>query len=70
MNTLNDEPVAIAAIVRALLATVVAFGVGLSGEQVASVVVLVELVSAFAVRMRTRSRSSLKREGLGRYTEL
>ncbi len=70
MNTLNDEPVAIAAIVRALLAIIVAFGVGLSGEQVASVVLFVELVSAFVVRMRTRSRSSLKREGLGRYTEL
>lgn len=49
---LRREPVAIAALVRSLLAVAIAFGVGLTGEQVASVVVAVELFAAIIVRDR------------------
>ena len=46
----NREPVAIAAAIRALLVVAVGFGLDLSGEQVASIVVAVELVLGLFVR--------------------
>jgi hypothetical protein len=46
----NTEPVAIAAAIRALLVVAVGFGLDLSGEQVASIVVAVELVLGLFVR--------------------
>ena len=53
MNTTpSTEPVALAAVVRSLLAVLVAFGVGLTAGQVAAVVVAVEMVTAYMVRRR------------------
>ena len=49
---LNREPVAIAAALRALLVVAVGFGLDLSGEQVASIVVAVELVLGLFVRSK------------------
>lgn len=44
------EPVAIAAAVRAIILCVVAFGVDLSGEQIAAVMLAVEAVLAVITR--------------------
>lgn len=49
---LRAEPVALAGAVRAVLATAVAFGLGWSAEQVASIVVAVEVVSGLWVRSK------------------
>ena len=55
---LNTEPVAVAAAVRALLVCVAAFGVGLTGDQIAGVVLAVELVAGLLVRSRVSPVSS------------
>jgi hypothetical protein len=49
---MNTEPVAISAAVRAVLVCLGAFGLGLSAEQIAAVVVAVEAVLALVVRRR------------------
>lgn len=49
---MNREPVAIAAAVRAVLLAVAAFGIGLTGAQVAAVAIAVELVAALFVRSK------------------
>jgi hypothetical protein len=47
-----NEPVQLAAAVRALLYCAVVFGLGVTAEQVAAVAVAVEVVSALFVRGR------------------
>lgn len=49
---LNLEPVAIAAAVRAVLVAAVAFGLGFTGEQIAALVVAIELVLGLFVRSK------------------
>lgn len=49
---LNAEPVAIAAAVRALLVCAIAFGLNFTAEQVAAVVVAIELVLGLLVRSK------------------
>lgn len=49
---LNLEPVAIAAAVRAVLVMAGAYGLGLTGEQIAATVVAVEAVLAVIVRRK------------------
>jgi len=46
------EPVAIAVVVRAILAAAVSFGLGWTGEQVAAFMIAVEAVLALPVRSR------------------
>lgn len=48
----NTEPVAISAAVRALLYVLLAFGTGITAEQIASIVVAVELTTALFVRSK------------------
>lgn len=48
--SVRTEPVALAGAVRALLAVLVAFGIGLTSGQVAAVVVAVEVISGLWVR--------------------
>lgn len=50
MSISNTEPVAIAAAVRAVLVAAVAFGLDFTGEQVAALVVAIELVLGLLVR--------------------
>lgn len=52
IQMLNAEPVAIAAAVRALLVCAVAFGLNFTAEQVAAVVVAIELVLGLFVRSK------------------
>jgi hypothetical protein len=56
MNTLTNaattEPVRLAAAVRVLLVAVAAFGVGITAEQIAALVLVVEVWSAILVRDR------------------
>jgi len=47
---LNPEPVAIAAAIRAVLVAAVAFGLDWSGDQIAALVLAVELVLGLLVR--------------------
>lgn len=47
---LNTEPVAIAAAIRAVLVAAVAFGLDWSGDQIAALVLAVELVLGLLVR--------------------
>lgn len=49
---LNAEPVAIAAAVRAILVMAAAYGLGLTGDQIAATVVAVEAVLAVIVRAK------------------
>lgn len=49
---MSNEPVALAAAVRAVLLAVMAFGVGLTAAQVAAVGIAVELVAGLFVRAR------------------
>lgn len=49
---MNREPVALAAAARALIACAVAFGLQWTAEQVAALVVAVEVVSGLFVRSR------------------
>lgn len=56
---LNTEPVALAGAVRAILAVLVAYGLDLSAEQVATVVVAVEVVTALFVRRRVVPTSTI-----------
>lgn len=52
MNRLRREPVAIAAVIRTLLAMLVAYGFDFTAEQIATTVLFVEAVSMFLVRQR------------------
>ena len=53
----NTEPVAIAAAVRAVLVAAVAFGLDWTGEQIASLVLAVELVLGLIVRSQVTPTS-------------
>lgn len=54
---MKTEPVAVAAAVRAVLLAVMAFGVGLTAEQVAAVAVAVEVVAGLWVRSKVTPTS-------------
>lgn len=49
---MNREPVAIAAAVRVVLVAAVAFGLDVSAEQIAALVLAVETVTALFVRSK------------------
>ena len=49
---IKTEPVALAAAVKAVLVVGVAFGAGLTAEQLAAVVVAVEVIAGLFVRSR------------------
>lgn len=49
-NLITNEPVAIVALVEAVLALVVAFGLDLSGEQVATIVAVTTTLLAVVAR--------------------
>jgi hypothetical protein len=55
----NTEPVAIAAAVRAVLVAAVAFGLEMSGEQIAALVVAIEIVGALFVRSKVTPTSKI-----------
>lgn len=62
-NLLTAEPVALGAFVRAVLVMLAAFGLALSGGQIASVVLVVELGVALWTRKRvTPEASAVDRE--------
>ena len=52
LQLINAEPVAIAAAVRAILVCAIAFGLNFTAEQVAAVVVAIELVLGLLVRSK------------------
>ena len=52
LQLINAEPVAIAAAVRAILVCAIAFGLHFTAEQVAAVVVAIELVLGLLVRSK------------------
>lgn len=54
---LNTEPVAVAAALRAVMVCAVAFGLELDGEQIAALVVAVELVLGLFVRSKVTPTS-------------
>lgn len=55
----NTEPVAVAAAVRAVLVAAVAFGLEMSGEQIAALVVAIEIVGALFVRSKVTPTSKI-----------
>lgn len=58
----NTEPVAIAAAVRAVLVAAVAFGLDMTGEQIAALVVAIEIVGALFVRRQVTPTSKIPTE--------
>jgi hypothetical protein len=62
-----NEPVAIGAIVRSALTALMAFGIGLTAEQVAAVVIVAEMISGFVIRQSvTPNRLAEHRVNTGR----
>lgn len=64
---LSREPVAIAAALRAVLLAVMAFGVGVSGAQLAAVMLAVEAVLALVTRARVTPTANDAGVGDGGY---
>lgn len=56
---LSREPVAIAALVRAIILCAVTFGLGWTPEQIASVMVVVELVAGIITRQSVTPNGSV-----------
>ena len=58
MKLLAREPVAVVTVIEAVLALLLAFGVGLSGEQVATIVALSSAVLGLVARQRVSPTGS------------
>lgn len=56
-KTLAAEPVAIAALIRAIIVCAVAFGLQLTADQIAAVMVVVELAAAIITRSKVTPTS-------------
>ncbi len=56
---MNTEPVRIAALVRAVILCATAFGLGWTAEQIAAVMVVVEIAGSIVVRRRVWSEQSV-----------